>query len=141
MAKDELYEGFDPEQQARWEQDLRDRYGECVDERIEESKRRVSKLSKAEMARIQQDLAERDAAMKALLLAGMAPDGPEAQALARKHFEWIDHFYTPTKEVFIGLGQMYCDHPDFRKRYEAIHPGMAEYWAEAMRVFAERELA
>lgn len=140
MAAHEMYEGFDPVQQAKWEQDLRDRYGEGVNSRIEESKRRVAEMSKAEMAQIQADLKARDEAMKALLTAGASPDSPETQALARKHFDWLNHFYTPDKEMFIGLGQLYCDHPDFRKRYDALHPGMAEYWAQAMRVFAEREL-
>jgi hypothetical protein len=36
---------------------------------------------------------------------------------------------------------MYVEDPEFHARYEAVAPGLAEYLAEAMRVFAEAELA
>jgi hypothetical protein len=45
-----------------------------------------------------------------------------------------------TKEVFGNLGQLYVQHPDFRKLYDAYHPHLASYLADAMRLFADREL-
>jgi hypothetical protein len=68
-------------------------------------------------------------------------NSPEVQALVRQHFQMIERFYTPTKEVYIGLGQLYVEHPDFRKFYEAYHPELAQFMAQAMKVFADQELS
>ena len=46
----------------------------------------------------------------------------------------------PSGPSFVGLGRVYVEDPEFRARYEAVAPGLSEYLAEAMRVFAEREL-
>ena len=46
----------------------------------------------------------------------------------------------PTAEAYAGLADLCLAHPDFRARYEAIRPGLAEYLAVAMREFTEREL-
>ena len=48
---------------------------------------------------------------------------------------------TPSKAPFIGLGALYQDHADFRARYETRKSGLTDYLAEAMRLFAEAQLA
>src|SRR5262245_33795833 len=48
MKNKELFSGFDPEQQARHEQYLIDRYGEGMRESIEKSKRRVKDWTKSD---------------------------------------------------------------------------------------------
>ncbi len=53
----------------------------------------------------------------------------------------MKRFYTPTREVYQGLGQLYVDHADFRKLYDSYHPQLAEYLRDAMRYFAGRELS
>jgi len=46
----------------------------------------------------------------------------------------------PTAEHYAGLGQLYVDHPDFRARYDAVHPQFAEFLRDAMAVYAENVL-
>jgi DNA-binding transcriptional MerR regulator len=35
----------------------------------------------------------------------------------------------------------YAEHPQFRKQLDPFHPKLAEFMADAMRVFADRELS
>jgi DNA-binding transcriptional MerR regulator len=137
----ELFDGFDPEKQKQYEADLVDRYGPQAQERIDESWRRVGRMSTEQAAQIQADLAERDQQYAALLDAGVAVDDPRVQAVTAQHYTWVDQFWTPDAEAFAGLGDLYVDHPDFKARYDAIRPGLAEYVRDAMAVYAVQTLA
>jgi MerR family transcriptional regulator, thiopeptide resistance regulator len=136
----ELFDGFDPERQKQYEADLVDRYGPQAQEQIDESWRRVGRMSKEQAAAVQAELAERDAEYAALLDAGVAADDPRTQAVTARHYAWVDRFWTPSAEAFAGLGDLYVDHPDFRARYEAIRPGLAEFVRDAMAVYAVESL-
>ena len=76
----------------------------------------------------------------AFCVAGRHVGDEDVQALVAEHFALIKRFYTPTAEMYAGLGRMYVEHPDFRKLYESYHPKLAEYLAEAMGVFAAERL-
>lgn len=136
----ELFDGFDPAKQEAYEAELVERYGPQAQERIDESWRRVGRMSKEQAAQVQADLAERDAEYAALLDAGVAPDDPRTQAVTAKHYAWVDQFWTPDADAFTGLGDLYVDHPGFKARYDAIRPGLAEYVRDAMAVYALESL-
>lgn len=132
----ELFDGFDADRQRGYEEDLVARYGPQVQERIEESRRRVGRMTREEAAAVQQDLAKRDAAYAALLAAGVPADDPRTQQVTAEHYRWVCRFWTPDAEAFASLGDLYVDHPDFRARYEAVHPGLAEYVRDALHAYA-----
>jgi DNA-binding transcriptional MerR regulator len=77
---------------------------------------------------------------------GLAPDSDEAQNLARRQFEWLSGIpgtprtpdRTPTKEYFVGLGDMYVADERFAATYGGAES--ATFVRDAMRVYAEREL-
>ena len=140
MDPAELFDGFDPEKQKQYEADLVDRYGPQAQEQIDESWRRVGRMSREQVAQVQADLAARDAEYAALLDEGVPADDPRAQAVTAKHYAWVDQFWTPSAEAFAGLGDLYVDHPDFKARYDAIRPGLAEYVRDAMAVYAVESL-
>lgn len=140
MRPEELFDGFDAEKQQAYEAELVDRYGPRAQERIDESWRRVGGMSTDQAAQVQADLAERDAEYAALLDAGVPADDPRTQAVTARHYAWVDQFWTPDAEAFAGLGDLYVDHPDFRARYDAIRPGLAEYVRDAMAVYALDQL-
>ena len=59
----------------------------------------------------------------------------------RRHLRMIENFYTPTKEVYIGLGQLsVCGKSGVPKNFDLFDPRLPEFVAAAMKVFAEREL-
>ena len=99
--------------------------------------------SKADWERQGGEYAEVEAGVAKALAQGLPADSDEVRALIRRHHAWVALMWsrTPKREAYAGLGQLYIEHPDFHARYEAVQPGLAEYLAEAMRSFAEQELA
>jgi DNA-binding transcriptional MerR regulator len=141
MGPEELFEGFDADKQREYEAELVDRYGASVQEKIDESWRRVGRMSKDDTVRILADLAARDAEYAALLDAGVAPDDARTQAVTASHYAWVCQFWTPSAEAFAGLGDLYVESPDFHARYDAVRPGLAEYVRDAMAAYAVESLA
>lgn len=76
---------------------------------------------------------------------GLDPTGEEAQKLARRHFEWLSGVPglpssggRPSKEYFVGLGEMYVEDERFGANYGGREG--AGFVRDAMKVFAERNL-
>jgi DNA-binding transcriptional MerR regulator len=133
---EDLFDGFDAEKQQEYEAELVERYGPQARERIDESWRRVGAMSKAQAAEVMAELAERDDTYAALLDADVDPADPRVQAVTADHHRWVCRFWTPDAEAFAGLGDLYVDSPDFKARYDAVRPGLAEYVRDAMAVYA-----
>lgn len=137
-----IYKGFPPEKQAEYEAWLVDRYGPDMQGRIEETKRKLAELAPAQV----QDMAAEGKAVEDDLVRAFAQslpaDSAAVQGLMRRHHAWVSNAWNrpAPAQAFAGLGQMYLDHPDMRARYEARGAGMTEWLAEAMRLFAERQL-
>lgn len=141
MANEQIFEGFSPEKQKQYEKDLVERFGPGVQAKIDESKQRIKGWTKEDF----QASSERWQAflrdLGALAEAGKSPDSPEVQALIPAHRAWLEAYWKPNREAYTGLGQLYASHPDFRAQFDAVGEGLADFCAEAMRVYAERELA
>lgn len=140
MKNDELYLGFDPLKQAEYERELTERLGESARGHIEESKRRTKGWKKEEYERVQRSYDELHHAFTDAIQAELAPNDAAVQGLVKRHFAVVDQFWTPRRGSYIALGLTYCQHPDFRKFCDGYHPKLAEFLAEAMKVFAEKEL-
>ena len=70
---------------------------------------------------------------------GLHPGTPEVQTLVLIQHDWIKSFWTPTKKSYIELGQLYQNHPDFRKFYETYDPELMDYIFNAIKIFAENQ--
>ncbi|MCZ8519247.1 MULTISPECIES: MerR family transcriptional regulator [Paenibacillus] len=141
MNRDELYEGFDKSKQEQYERDLIDRYGKHAEERIAESKIRSHTWKKEDYDRVNEEYARLNRLLTSVLEQGLPPESPEAQQVAAEHYGIVSRFYTPTREMYAGLGDLYTDHPDFRKLYDAFHPHLAEYWRDTMKAYADASLS
>ncbi|MET3663499.1 MerR family transcriptional regulator [Caulobacter sp. 1776] len=143
MDDERLFQGFSPEKQAQHEAWLIDRYGESMAPRIAEAKERRKGMSKSEIAALMTDGQALEADIAKALNAGLPADSAAVAAIMRRWWDWIGVSWNrePTPEAFTGLGRLYLEHPEFNARYEALAPGLTEYLAEAMRVFAERQAA
>ena len=72
---------------------------------------------------------------------GVAPDSAQAQALARRHVDWLAGIPgTPgaVKEYVTGLGEMYVADPRFAAGYGGVEG--ASFVRDALAVYAERHL-
>ena len=141
MGPEELFAGFDPDQQRTYEAELVARFGPQAQDQIDESWRRIGRMTHAQAAAVQTDLAQRDQEYAALLDDGVPADDPRVQAVTAEHYRWVSQFWTPSPEAIAGLGDLYVDSPDFKARYDAVRPGLAEYVRDAMAVYAVTILA
>jgi DNA-binding transcriptional MerR regulator len=139
MKYQEMFIGFTPQQQARHEQYLIDRFGDDMKESIAESKQKVSHWTKKdwEQAGGLFNLICED--MVSLMDQRMPSESDDVQAVIGRHYHWLCQFWTPTAESYAGHSQLIVD-SGLRKAYEKFHPGLPEFAAAAMKVFAAREL-
>jgi len=139
----QLYEGFSPEKQAGFEAWIIEKYGEQARERIEVGRESMAAMSPdqrqawmAEVAGLEGDLAR-------AMDEGFAPGDPGLDPILAAHHAWVGRSWKvpPTAEAYTELGVLYSTNPEFRARYEAIRPGLAEWMAEAMAAYGRRVLS
>jgi len=140
MSDKELYYGFDSQRQKEYEQYLVKAQGSTAEELIFESKKRTAKWDKDEWDDVK---AQGDEIHKALAIAidkGLQAKSDEVQIIIHRHYQMIQRFYDPSKEVYIGLTELYNEHPDFKKFFDAYHPKMIEFISKAMIFYADKNL-
>ena len=137
-----MFMGFSPEKQAEYEAWLVDRYGGDMRTHIDDAKAKMKTWGKDDFAALQAEAAEIEGHMAKALASGLPAASAGVKALMRRHHAWVGKSWKkpPEKAAFIGLGDLYLENPDFKARYEAIGSGLTEYYAAAMRAFAEAEL-
>lgn len=72
---------------------------------------------------------------------GLVPKDDEIQKIIKKHHAFAEQTHSATKKVYKAMAQLYAEHPEFRKQLDPFHPSLAVFMAEAMKVFADRELS
>lgn len=139
MKDEELYYGFDSEKQKEHEKYLVDK-GILTQPFLDECNKKIKNWSDKEKNAFIQDI---ERIMKALILAmenKLLPSSVDVQKLIGEHYVWLERTWTPTKESYIGLIQLYQT-PEFRKFYDVRHPKLLEFMVEAMQIFAKNELS
>ena len=135
MTDEELYEGFTKEQIERYKREARERFDPAL---VQESERRVSKMSKAQWNALKQE--GDDVTRQIAELADRSPGDPEVQGLIARHHAMIEQFYPASADVYRGLGQLYAEHAEFRKFYDKYRPGLSDFLKEAMAYYADHAL-
>jgi len=144
MAKDmphAMFEGFD---HTVYRDEVEERWGREAYGRSESWWGSKTDAEKAEWKAAQSTLQSDWAAASA---SGADPSADAGQALAQRQFERLADIpgtpgYStggPTKEYFIGLGELYVDDARFAANYGGAEN--AAFVRDAMRIYAERELS
>lgn len=142
MKEEELYEGFiTREQQAEYVTYLKNRLGKDHPS-FAECERNLKQWTKADWEKYKR---ESDANMKELVQLmhrQFSASSPEVQTVVRNNYEWLKKFWTPDRESFAALGQLYTEFEwkKYFSKYDSSHPKLAQFLAEGMQVFAEQEL-
>jgi DNA-binding transcriptional MerR regulator len=137
MAHD-MFDGFD---HTQYQEEVEQRWGKDAYERSDRWWRGMSHEERAAWKARTEELG-RD--WTAAATSGVTPDSDEAQALAKRHVEWLtDVPGTPagtagTKAYVIGLGEMYVADPRFGANYGG--QSGAEFVRDALRAYAEASL-
>ncbi|PYE15600.1 DNA-binding transcriptional MerR regulator [Williamsia limnetica] len=128
-----LFEGFDP---TEYDEEARQRWPE----QWQESKQRTAAMTPADVERLQQEQTAAMIRMAELMGAGTDIGDPAVQAEIDAAYRTICTMWTPDATAFKCLGDMYVDDPRFTATYDKIATGLAEYYRDAMAVYADAML-
>lgn len=138
LMAEEVFDGFDHRQ---YRDEVVERWGKDAWDSGDRWWRSMSDADKRAFQQEQLDIARgfgeahRD---------GRAVDSDEVQVLTRRHYDWITAGWQGTRpgaEQFVGLGEMYVADPRFTANYDVHGEGTAAYIRDAMKVYADRNLA
>ncbi|MGH6964723.1 MAG: MerR family transcriptional regulator [Phenylobacterium sp.] len=141
MEDKAMYRGFDPEKQAKYEAWIVDRYPAM--QRVMDASKALTKTWKqADFDSAQHEMEAVESGMANALTSGLPVDSDHVQSLVRRLSVLVSRYWTEpvTGLGFVGLANLYGEHPDFRARYETRAAGLTEYLQAAMRAFAEKDL-
>jgi MerR family transcriptional regulator, thiopeptide resistance regulator len=131
------FDGFDPAKQAELQEEARQRWGaEVVDAANERIKGKPQRWWQEQGAQWIGTLE----ALVARIDAGDAPDDPEVQEVIAGHHRWISQFWTPNRESYTGLGELYATDPRFRANFDKTDPRLAEFLRDAIAAYARARL-
>jgi DNA-binding transcriptional MerR regulator len=130
MSTKQLFAGLTPEQEKAYTDEAAKRWGENG---VRESQRRYNGYS----AEKKKQIADEGNAVYRDLLAAMpqGPAAPAVQACIERWRQHIGYFWTPNDEQCLALATGYRDDPGFRQTYDAIHPQLAPFMADAVAIY------
>ena len=140
MTAPELFEGF-ADRQAQLEEDLVAEHGDDVREHFRTARAATKDWTPQDYADAQRRGEEVEDNVLAVMRSGAAPGSPEALEVMAEHYRGVTQFWTPNRESYAGLGRLYVDNPEFKARYDAKSPGLAEYLRDATAAYAEQRLS
>lgn len=139
MKEQEIYYGFSKEKQADYEKQLIQRFGVKIKDSITESHQNVKNWSKADWDKSSKEFDEICKELVKMIEKKSKANSTEVQSIIRKHYLWLKKFWTPTRDSYSDHGRFIVD-SDLSKGYEAHHPELPKFIAEAIQVFAKIEL-
>ena len=140
LMAEEMFEGFD---HTRYKDEVEQRWGKRA---YADSDRWWRSMSEEEKTAWKNFVAELGFDWIEAADRGIAPDSEEAQALAKRHADWLSGIPgtpgngtgAPTKDYYLGLAEMYVTDERFAANYGGIEG--ATFVRHAMRVYAEANL-
>lgn len=127
------FEGFDSAKQAELQEEARQRWGA---EQVDAANAKVAGNSKEWWAANGQQWAAQLDALIALIDAGHEPGDAEVLDVVDGHHQWLSGHWTPNRESYTGLGDVYADDPRFRANFDRTDPRLAEFLRQAMAAYA-----
>jgi DNA-binding transcriptional MerR regulator len=144
LMAENMFDGFD---HTKYKDEVEERWGKKA---YADSDRWWRGMSAEEKTAWQQKVSDLGRDWIAAAERGIAPESEEAQALAKRHVEWLSGIPgTPAaapggdvKAYVLGLGEMYVADPRFGANYATSAGGSAgaEFVRDALRVYAEVNL-
>ena len=135
MSQKGLFEGFSEKDQEKYAQEAEKMYDP---ETVRESNRKWKSYSAVE----QEAIMAEGKAIYVDMIAAM-PKGAssaEVQSIVEHWRKHMDYFWTPNLEQLIGLANGYNDDPRFKANFDKMHPQLAEFMLEAVKVYVEKRM-
>lgn len=130
MSKEEMFEVFGDFDPTQYEAEVQERWGNT--DAYKESAKRTARYTKADWKRFAAESEEITTAIASLMDEGVPPTDERAMDAVERHRLQIAHWFYPcSRQMHAELGKMYVADERFRKTYEDIRPGMAQYVCDA----------
>jgi DNA-binding transcriptional MerR regulator len=130
------FEGFDAAKQEELQEEARQRWGA---EQVDAVK--FKGTAKEWWQTEGKKWAEQLGAVIALIDAGHEPGDAEVLDVLDGHYRWLaGGYWTPDRESYTGLGDLYADDPRFRANFDKTDPRLAEFLRQAMAAYAQARL-
>lgn len=138
MKKKDMFEAFDMSEiekhKAKYAKEVKEKYGKT--EAYRESQEKTEQYKKEDWARIK---SSGDEIYKKII--SLMDKGPKDNGVQNAIGEWrghiTDNFYNCTLDIFRGLGEMYVADERFKKFYENMQPGLAEFMRDAINIYCD----
>ena len=134
MSPKILFEGFSEEQQEEYAKQAEQMYDP-------ETVRASNRKWKGYAAEKKQAILDEGKQIYLDMIAAMpkGADSPEVQAIVKRWRKHMDHFWTPNLDQLLGIATMYEGSPDFKANFDQMHPELAAFMGEAVRVYVENK--
>lgn len=138
MNDKEKFEGFKrelvEENEMKYGKEIREKYG---DEKVNASNAKVMGMSEEQYQEVQRLSDEINASLKAAFEIG-DPACEEAQRVCELHKKWLCYFWKDySKEAHVGIANNYVDDARFKKHYDDIAEGCAEFLRDAITIYCK----
>jgi DNA-binding transcriptional MerR regulator len=130
MSEKAYFEGFNEEEQEKYALEAEKMYDP---ETVRESNRKWKACSAAKKEAV---MAEGKAIYVDMIAAmPKGADSPEVQRIVERWRKHMDYFWTPKLEQLLDLVNGYNDDPRFKASFDKMHPQLAEFMREAVKVY------
>lgn len=138
MNDNEKFEGFKQkmidENEQKYGEEIRIQYGEDA---VAKSNQKIKNMTQEQFKNINALAQDINNTLAKAFITG-DPSGELAQKTVLLHKEWLCFYWDNySKEAHSALGQMYIDDERFKKYYDNIHPGCAEFLRDAILIYAD----
>jgi len=130
MSEKGLFEGFNEEEQEKYALEAEQLYDP---ETVRQSNRKWKAYSAAKKEAI---LTEgKQVYMDMIAAMPKGADSAEAQAGVEHWRKHMDYFWTPNLSQLLELANGYNDNPRFKANFDKMHPKLADFMREAVKVY------
>lgn len=133
MSKKQLFEAFSEEQQEEYAQQAEQMYDPEI---VRASNRKWKSYSAEEKQRILEEGNKIYMDLTAAMPGGA--DTVEVEACIERWRKHMNYFWTPNLEQLLGLAGGYNTDPRFKANFDKIHPRLAEFMLEAVKVYVAK---
>jgi len=147
MKEQDMFKGFDitPEQQKKYELELEEYFRnkpggtKALEKTMTESKNNVKSWTKDDWEKSGKAFDDICKELVTLLEKRLSPSSGQVQDVIGRHHQWLKKFWTPDKNSYAGHAQLIIE-TDFAKAYNKYHPELAQFIADAIKIFADTKL-
>jgi len=130
MSDKAYFEGFSEEEQEKYALEAEQMYDP---ETVRESNRKWKSYSAAKKESI---MAEGKAIYIDMIAAmPKGADSKEVQGIVERWRKHMDYFWTPKLDQLLALANGYNDEPRFKANFDKMHPQLAEFMRDAVKVY------